>query len=278
VLACAPSSSTGGVAPFIIGLEWHPGGILYVAYSNGDVEALDQQQRSIRKFFSPSSFRPAVLLSATIRGRELLFVSGFRGREGAILVWDSTVGQLIREIKTPELATGIGIDPGTTSPDSAPILYVASAVENVILAMNLNQAEPSFQTMARINEAGSLGPIVFDPVHKKLFVGDERTGDLYQVDYKTGEHVTAARNLGQPTSLVLDSDSGSLYVAEFRSQISVFAINQRGALSKTRAISVAPDWISAISLGPNNSLYVASFGRLRQISPKTGQEILMRNR
>src|SRR5262249_23424164 len=131
LLLCTLIAGADTYIPSPIAMDWHRGGYLYIAFETGDVDAYEDQGRVVRIFHAPG-FRPAEIVSAKVHGVEVILISGFRGREGSIVVWDGASGRQIESFATPELAAGLDIDPGTTGPKHAHVLYIASAVSSSV--------------------------------------------------------------------------------------------------------------------------------------------------
>jgi DNA-binding beta-propeller fold protein YncE len=261
-----------------IAMDWHPGGRLYVLYETGEVVAYDNQGRLLSTLQGSYGFRPAEIVSARVHGQEVIFVSGFSGRQGTIIEYSGD-GRLLQKYSTPQLAAGVDIDPGTGAPKHADILYVASAVSSDVYSINLNEPSREPTQLAYIKGAKSLGPVVFDRSHNRLFIGDEAEGDLYEVDCETGKFTVAATDLGRPISLALDSTSHLLYVADYSSgRISVLKIGEAGQrLSRSTSMSTGLEKLIAIALAPDNSLYVADLRKGVFQFSKAGLKVLVSN-
>jgi len=258
ILAIAAASANGPIA-----LDWHRGGHLYVLLKNGAVSVLDETSK--RKLATiPSSFGrvPAEIFSARIKEREYVFVSGFWGRSGT--VWEYTAeGAPYARFETPEQAASFDIDPAQH------LLYVTSPVTNVVYAIDIEQKTSAAKRIAYIKEAAAVGPVIFDRGRNRVMVGDTGRGVLYDVNVANGSYQPIASDLGRPISLGLDATFKTLFVADqLTGRVYVFRL-ENGVFKKADAINTGLRGLSAVTLGPDDTLFVADGIGLYQLSMKT---------
>ncbi len=250
-------------SPNPIAMDWHQGGRLYIVYGSGQVLAVDPASGVVTRSFRiyDDSLRPAEIVSAVVRGQEVVFISGFMGRVGLIVEYGAE-GQPLAKFPAPELAVGLDIDPGTSG-NHAHILYVASASSSAVYAINIDQPGRADE-VTYIKGARSLGPVVFDRSKNRLFIGDQGNGNLYEVDCATGSFTTVATDLGSPISLAIDGASTILYVADsFSGQIQGLKLGDpQQKLTRLISYSTRLERLSAIALAPeSSSLFVADLSK-----------------
>jgi DNA-binding beta-propeller fold protein YncE len=246
-----------------IALDWHPGGRLYLLLTNGSVSILDEtSKRKLATIPSMFGIVPVEIYSEEIKGREYVFVSGFLGRSAG--VWQYTAeGQPVAKFATPEQAASFDVDPVRR------VLYVASPVTNLVYAIGLDQRGSSAKRVAYLREAEAVGPILFDQGRNRVLVGDTGRGTLYEIDPTTGAHQQIASDLGRPMSLAMDAAFKTLFVADaLTGRIYVFRV-EKGALKRADAIFTGLRDLSAVSLGPGDTIYVADENGAYQFSLKT---------
>lgn len=257
-LAMAAAPSTGP-----IGLDWHPGGHLYVLLKNGSVSVLDGiTKRKLATIPSLFGIVPVEIFSARLKEREYVFVSGFWGRSGT--VWQYTAeGKPYARFETPEQAASFDVDPARQ------LLYIASPVTNVVYAINLDQKGSSAKRVAFVREAKAIGPVIFDRGRNRVMLGDTALGVLYEVDVTTGSYRKIASDLGHPISLGIDASFKTLFVADqLTGRIHVLRL-ENGAFKKADAIATGLRTLSAVTLGPDDTVFVADGYGAFQLSLKT---------
>ena len=257
-LAVAMAASNGPIA-----LDWHKGGPLYVLLNNGSVSILDEiTKRKLAMIPSLFGMVPVEIFSARLKGREYVFVSGFWGRSGT--VWQYTAeGQPYARFETPEQAASFDIDP------ERHLLYVASPVTNFVYAIDIDQKGSSAKRVAYIREAEAVGPVIFDRGRNRVMLGDTARGVLYEIDVTTGSYQQIASDLGRPISLGFGAAFKTLFVADsMTGRIHVFRL-ESGAFKRADAITTGLRNLSAVTLGPDDTLFVADGYGAYQLSLKT---------
>lgn len=254
--AAAPSTGP-------IGLDWHQGGNLFVLLKNGGVSILDVTTK--RKVASiPPLFGtvPAEIFSARLNGSEYVFVSGFWGRSGT--VWQYTAdGRPYAHFETPEQGASFDVDPDRR------LLYVASPVTNVVYAIALDHKGSAAKRVAYIEDAEAVGPVVFDRVRNRVMVGDTGRGVLYEVDPATGSHQQIAADLGRPISLGIGPAYRRLFIADSVSgRIHVLRL-ENGVYKRTDTIDTGLRKLSAVTIGPDETIFVADGTGAYQLSLAT---------
>lgn len=264
-LALAATPSNGPIA-----LDWHPGGRFYVLQKNGGVSVVDpaakKQVAAIPALFG---MVPAEIFSARLQDREYVFVSGFWGRSGT--VWQYTAdGKPYARFETPEQAASFDVDAARH------LLYVASPVTNVVYSIDLEQHGSTARRVAYLRDAEAIGPVVFDPGRNRVMVGDTGNGALYDVDVTNGTYQKIASDLGRPISLAIGPAFRSLYVADAVSgRVHIFRVD-KGALRRADVIPTGLRGLSAVTSGPDDTLFVADGSAVYQVSLKTKKLTLFR--
>lgn len=258
VLAMAAAPSNGPIA-----LDRHKGGHLYVLLKNGSVLVLDENtKRKLATIPSLFGMAPAEIFSARIKEREYVFVSGFWGRFGT--VWQYTAeGNLYARFETPEQGASFDVDPGRH------LLYITSPVTNVVYAIDIDLRGSAPKRVAYLRDAEAVGPVIFDQGRNRLMIGDTGRGVLYDVDVTKGSYQQVASDLGHPISLGIDSTSQTLYLAEsLAGRVHVFRL-ENGAFKHAEAIPTGLRSLSAVTVGQDDTLFVADGYGLYQLSLKT---------
>lgn len=257
-LAAAAAADNGPIA-----LDWHKGGHLYVLLRNGSVSILDEvTKRKLATIPSLFGMVPVEIFSARLKEGEYVFVSGFWGRSGT--VWQYTgEGKPHARFETPEQGASFDVD------SKRRVLYVASPVTNVVYAINLDQKGSSAKRVAYLREAEAVGPVIFDQGRDRVMVGDVGRGVLYEVDVTTGSYQQIASDLGRPISLGIDSAFKTLFVADrISGRIHVFRL-ENGAFKRSETITTGLRSLSAVTLGPDDTVFVADGNGVYQLSLKT---------
>jgi len=255
-MAAAPSNGP-------IGLDWHPGGHLYLLLKNGSVTVIDEiTKRKLATIPSLFGIVPVEIFSARLKEREYVFVSGFWGRSGT--VWQYTAeGKQYARFETPEQAASFDIDPARQ------LLYIASPVTNFVYAINLDRKGSSAKRVAFVREAKAIGPVIFDRGRNRVMLGDTALGVLYEVDVTTGSYRQIASDLGHPISLGIDAAFKTLFVADqLTGRIHVLRL-EKGTFKKADAIATGLRTLSAVTLGPDDTVFVADGYGAYQLSLKT---------
>jgi DNA-binding beta-propeller fold protein YncE len=257
-LAVAASPSNGPIA-----LDWHKGGHLYVLLKNSSVSILDEiTKRKLTTIPARFGAVPVEVFSTRLKEGEHVFISGFWGRSGT--VWQYTAeGAPYARFETPEQGASFDVDP------KGRVLYVASPVTNVVYAMSLDQKGSAAKRVAYIREAEALGPVIFDQGRNRLMLGDTAGGTLYEVNVANGSYQQIAANLGRPISLGIDATSKTLFLADsLTSRVYVFHL-ENGVLKLAEAIPTGLRTLSAVTLGPGDTVFVADGYNVYQLSLKT---------
>jgi hypothetical protein len=257
-LAMAAAASSGP-----IGLDWHKGGRLFVLLKNGSVSVLDAAtKRKVATIPALFGMVPVEIFSARLQEREFVFVSGFWGRSGS--VWQYTAeGRPYARFETPDQAASFDIDP------QRHLLYVASPVTNVVYSIDIDQKVSSAKRVAYIREAEAVGPVVFDWARNRVMVGDVGRGTLYEVDVTNGSYKQIASGLGRPISLGIGPASRTLYLADsIGGRIHVFRL-ENDVFKEAEAIATGLPSLSAVTLGPDDTLFVADGRAVYQLSLRT---------
>jgi hypothetical protein len=234
-----------------------------VLLRNGSVSVLDEvTKRKLATIPSLFGMVPVEIFSARLKEREYVFVSGFWGRSGA--VWQYTAeGQPYARFETPEQAASFDIDPDRH------LLYIASPVTNVVYAIDLNQKGSSAKRIAYLREAEAVGPVIFDRGRNRLILGDTGRGTLYDIDVKTGTYAQIASDLGRPISLGIDATYKTLFLADYSTgRIHVFRL-EKGAFKRAEAIATGLRGLSAVTSGPDDTLFIGDGNGAYQLSLKT---------
>jgi 6-phosphogluconolactonase (cycloisomerase 2 family) len=257
-LAVAMAASNGPIT-----LDWNKGGHLYVLLKNGSVSVLDEvTKRKLATIPSLFAMEPVEIYSARLKGRDYVFVSGFSGRSGAVYQYTAD-GKPYARFETPDQAASFDID------SARHLLYVASPVTNVVYAIGIDQKVASAKRVAFIREAEAVGPLIFDEGRNRVLVGDSGRGVLYEVDVTTGSYQQIASDLGRPISLEIGAAFRTLYVADYKSgRIHVFRLDN-GVFKRAEAITTGLRRLSGVSLGPDDTLFVADGQGAYQWSLKT---------
>ena len=121
-----------------LAMDWHPGGHLCVLFKNGSVAVVDEITKRRLVTIPPTyAMEPVEIVSAKLKDRQYVFVSGFSGRSGVIYQYTAE-GKPYAKFATPEEAASFDIDPGT-SRSGRRLLYMASSVTNAVYAIDLDQ-------------------------------------------------------------------------------------------------------------------------------------------
>lgn len=245
-----------------ISLDWHKGGRLYVLHKNGSVSILDEITKKKVATIPPTfGMEPAEIFSARLKDREFVFVSGFAGRTGVVFQYTAE-GKLYAKVATPEQAASFDVDP------ERQLLYVTSPVTNVVYAIRLDQKGASAKRVAYIREAAAIGPVVFDRGRNRVILGDTGSGVLYDVDVTTGTYQPIASDLKRPISLGVGTGFKTLFLADAMTRlVHVFRV-ENGAFKQTDAIPTGLR-LSAVTSGPNDTVFVADGSSVYQLSLKT---------
>jgi DNA-binding beta-propeller fold protein YncE len=253
-----------------VAIDWHSGGQLCVLYKPGVAQVVDVARRlRVTTIPIPTGLQPVEIVSARLQEREYVFVSGFLGRTGAIYQYD-TKGKLLNRYETPEQAASFDIDPSKGS--SRRMVYVASSVNNAVYAINLDQKGAFPKTVTYIKEAAAIGPVIFDQGRNRLIVGDTaQGGGLYEIDCATGAYRQTISVLpGRPISFAFDGTFKTLYIAAVTGRIDVLKLDGSGMFRQAETIPTDLRNLSAVSLGPNDTLFLAdSYRGLYQLSLRT---------
>jgi hypothetical protein len=262
LLAC-PAIAMAASRTGPIGLDWHQGGSLFVLLQNSSVSILDAvTKRKLATIPPKFGMEPVEIFSARLKEREYVFVSGFSGRAGVIDQY-TTDGKPYAKFDTPEQAASFDIDPARQ------LLYVASPVTNVVYAIRIDQPGSAAKRVAYIREAEAVGPVIFDRGRNRVMLSDTARGVLYDVDVTNGSYLPVAANLGRPISLGLDAAFKTLFVAdEMTGRILVFRL-VNGAFQHSEVIPTGLRNLSAVTLGPNETLFVVDGAHAYQLSLKT---------
>lgn len=264
-LAAAAAPSNGPIA-----LDWHPGGRFYVLQKNGSVSVVDvgakKQVASIPVLFG---MMPAEIFSARLQDREYVFVSGFWGRSGT--VWQYTAdGKPYARFETPEQAASFDVDAARH------LLYVASPVTNVVYSIGLDQHGSNARRVAYLRDAEAIGPVVYDPGRNRVIVGDTGRGALYDVDVSSGAYQQIASDVGRPISLAIGPAFRTLYVAdELSGRVHIFR-RDKEAFRAAEVIPTGLRGLSAVTSGPDDTMFVADGHNTYQVSLKTKKLTLFR--
>ena len=257
-LSIAAAAADGPIA-----LDWHQGGHLFVLLKNGSVSILHEvTKRKLGTIPALFGMEPVEIFSARLREREYVFISGFWGRSGT--VWQYTAeGKPYARFETPQQAASFDVDPDRR------VLYLASPVTNVVYGINLDQNGSSAKRVAIIREAEAVGPVIFDRGRNRVMVGDTGRGALYDVDVTNGSYRQIGSDLGRPISLGVGPAFKTLYVADsLTGRIHVFRL-QNGAFQHADAIATGLFGLSAVTLGPDNTLFIADGRSTYQLSLAT---------
>jgi hypothetical protein len=250
VIALAALSIAAAPGNGPIASDWHQGGHLYLLLKNGSVAILDEiTKRRLGGISAIFAFEPVEIFSARLQDREYVFVSGFSGRAGAIYQYTAE-GKLLAKFDTPEQAASFDVDP------ERHLLYVASPVTNVIYAINVDK-KGAAKRLAYIRDAAALGPVIYDPGRNRVLLGDTGRGVLYEIDATTGFYREIASNLGHPISLGIGPMSRRLFVADSMTGLIHVLRLDNGDFKYSEAINTGLRSLSAITMGPNESLLIA---------------------
>lgn len=249
-----------------LGLDWHPGGHLYVLLKNGSVSIVDGVTKAKRATIPPLfGMVPVEIFSSRMTDGDFVFVSGFWGRTGSIWQYTSD-GKPYARYETPEQAASFDIGPVRR------VIYLVSPVTNVVYSIDLGQHDQRgsvAKRVAYIAEAEAIGPVIFDRGRNRVMLGDTGRGVLYEVDVTNGKYAPIATGLGRPISLGIDATFQTLFVADSLSgRIHLFRL-ANGAFHAAGAIPTGLRTLSAVTLGPDDSLFVADGYNVYQLSMKT---------
>jgi hypothetical protein len=246
-----------------IGLDWHKGGHLYVLLKNGSVSVLDEiSKKKLTTIPATFAVEPVEIFSARLKDREYVFVSGFSGRSGAIYQYTAD-GKQTAKFETPEQAASFDIDPDRR------LLYTASPVTNYVYALPIDQKGAKAKRVAYIREAEAAGPLIFDRGRNRVILGDTGRGVLYDVNVTNGSYQPIASDLGRPISLGIDGTFKTLFLADaLTGRIHVFRLQNDG-FKLTDSIPTGLRTLSAVTLGPNDTVFVADGFGTYQLSLKT---------
>jgi hypothetical protein len=258
VLAIAAAATSGP-----IGLDWHPDGRLFVLLKDGGVSILDGvTKRKLAAIPSRFGVVPVEIFSARLKDGEYVFISGFWGRSGA--VWQYTAdGRPYARFETPQQAASFDVD------GDRHLLYLASPVTNVVYSVDLDQHGSAAKRVAYVAEAKAIGPVVFDRVRNHVLLADTASGVLYDIDVTNGSYQQIASGLGRPISLGIGSAFKIMFVADSLSnRICVFRL-ENGTFKQTDAVPTGLRKLAAVSLGPDDTVFVADGTGVYQLSLKT---------
>src|SRR4051812_22664915 len=96
------------------------------------------------------------------------------------------------------------------------IAYCSDSRLNAVYQLDLNNTRSSFVLLARIRDAGILGPVVLDTRRGRLLVADVANGTVLSImlDTKKVEVVLGAGTMAEPVSMALDQVNDRLYIAD----------------------------------------------------------------
>ncbi|HEV7766325.1 MAG TPA: hypothetical protein VGQ76_15075 [Thermoanaerobaculia bacterium] len=119
------------------------------------------------------------------------------------------VGQWSLRVPGGVLAS-VAIDPNRQ------IAYCSDSHYGVIYKLDLKNSRASFETMIRIRDPGTLGPVIFDAKRQRLLVGDVKQGRILAVTIadKRVEVLLDRGTIREPIALALDPATDRLYVAD----------------------------------------------------------------
>ena len=256
-LALAMAARNGPIA-----LDWHQAGRLYVLHKNGSVSILDEITKKKLATIPPTfGMEPAEIFSARLKDRVFVFVSGFAGRAGVVFQYTAE-GKLYAKFATPEQAASFDVDP------ERQILYVTSPVTNVVYAIRIDQKGSSAKRVAYIREAAAIGPVVFDRGRNRVILGDAGSGVLYDVDVTTGTYQPIASDLKRPISLGMGPGSKTLFLADAMTRLVHIYRLENGVFKQIEAIPTGLR-LSAVTMGPDDTVFVADGFSVYQLSLKT---------
>jgi len=105
---------------------------------------------------------------------------------------------------------GVAIDP------VAQIAYCSDSHYGVIYKLDLKRRQSSFDSIVRVRDPGTLGPMVFDAKRQRLIVADVKQGRILAVTL-ANKNVSVLLDEGtirEPTALALDPATDRLYIAD----------------------------------------------------------------
>ena len=110
---------------------------------------------------------------------------------------------------------------------------------------------------------------MFDQNRNRLIVGDTGRGALYDVDVTTGSYQQIASDLGRPISFAFGPQFKSLYVADYMyGRVHILRLDN-GAFKRIDSITTGLRNLSAVALGPDDTLFLADGTNAYQLSLKT---------
>jgi sugar lactone lactonase YvrE len=153
---------------------------------------------------------------------------------------------------------GIAVDPVRQ------IAYCSDSRLNTVYQLDLKNKRSSFVSLARIRDAGILGPIVLDAKRGRLLIADVGNGTILSVMLDSGkvEIVLGPGTMAEPVSMAFDAGNDRLYIAD-AARSRVWVGTPAGNKWTMKAMSVTQQFKQPISvaLAPDATLWVADRGR-----------------
>jgi YVTN family beta-propeller protein len=176
------------------------GSALYVAnYLDGTVSVIDTATDTVTNTLNAGDGLNALAISPD---GSTLYASN---ADGEILAMDSTTGNVTQTFNSQDSSEAIALSPGGDT------LYASDLDEAVIYGFNVAQGggfyaeEPSSDQPTALT-LGADGQV--------LFVGGNTTGSIEMLDTTTHQWTGAVSGLTEPTSMLVDAATGTLYACD----------------------------------------------------------------
>lgn len=184
------------------------GSDLFVVDASGNLHEFHVKPNALEEYRMialPGDFTASDMTYLVSGGQESFLIAGIRSGRGAVVLY-SVEGKSLKAWSLRNISSGI--DFGATTHTA----YVATADSNEIYRLELKAPEASF--VARVDDAGKLGPLAFDEAGQEIYVADVAVGKIYKYSIASKTWGTLATNLSAPTALSFDPDSRRLYIAD----------------------------------------------------------------
>ncbi len=109
-----------------------------------------------------------------------------------------------------------GVLAGVAVDQRQQIVYCSDSHLGEIYKLDLKNRQPSFVSLLRVREPGTLGPMVFDARRQRLLVADVKKGRILAVTLSDNrvDVLLDQGTIREPLALALDSATDRLYIAD----------------------------------------------------------------
>jgi sugar lactone lactonase YvrE len=159
--------------------------------------------------------------------------------------------------------SGIALDP------KGQVAYLAGGQNPEIYSLNLKKPGSLAVRVTRIRDASTLGPIVFHPQQRLLYVGDAVRGVVYEVTPADRTVRALVTKMGGLDALCLDPVTNRLYVADASAErIWVVNLAEKAPKPKTFSSHQGIGEPLGLALGADRTLWVGDYedGQLFQLA------------